>query len=259
MLRPKAGFTIVELLVALFVASLLVVGMLSFFINQHKTTVIATEISGMQQDARSAMVLVQRDLRMAGFGVGSGGFDIGGYTQPISVTETPGQPDQITIVFAAEAISQVQAVSNNQVTLVSGGDQFDTDTRNHIAFETVQGVYTISNIADQTLTLDTYPPIFLDDFGATVYLVKAVTYQVDQGAGTLERIDSTLAAPAPGLDPEDLWDDIAQYIQDFQIVYPYSGDNRLVWVNVISSFVDCDGETRMRNNEAVIKVRNVGA
>lgn len=258
MRQNSPGFSLIELMVALVISAILVAATYSFFVVQHKTYAIQTEVVGMQQSCRAALTVMLRELRMAGFGVGSSGFDVEGFTQAITVVDNSGQPDRITVVFAAEEISTVQSVSGVQVILVDGGSRFDTDKRKYIAFETLHSVYTINNVIGNTLTLDSAPPAYMDDFGATAFLVKAITYQMDSGRHTLERVDRSLTPPGAGSDPNDLWDDIADYMEDFQINYPYNGDNELMKVAVTSSFQDYEGNTRRRGHEAVVKVRNIG-
>jgi len=258
MKRNTAGFSLIELMVALVICGLMVTGVYAFLIGQHRVFTIQTEVVGMQQDARASLMLMVRDLRMAGFSVGTSGFDVEGATQAISVVETAGQPDQITVVYAAEEVSPVQDITGNQVTLVDSADSFDTDKRKYIAFETERAVYTINDISEQTLTLDSAPPSCLEDFGAKAFLVKAITYQIDTARRTLERVDSTQDPPGAGVDPDDVWDDVATYVADLQAEYPYNGDNRLLKLTLKSSFQDCNGETRTRGHEAILKIRNIG-
>ena len=256
--RSAAGFSFVELLVVLVISGLLLIAVYSFFIGQNRVYAIQTEVSGMQQDARAGLMFVLRDVRMAGFGVGTSGFDVSGYTQAVHVVNNVGQPDQITIVCACDEVSTVQSVSGTQVTLADATHGLDTSVKKFVAFETVNGVYEITNVASDIVTLNSAPPTFLENFNAKVFLVKAVTYEIDTTRHTLDRVDSLVTPPGAGADPDDLWDDLAAYVQDFQIEYPYNGSDNMIRITLTSSCTDYEGTTRSRVHEAVTKIRNMG-
>ena len=107
MKQGSKGFSLIELMVALVISALMVASIYSFFIGQQKTYATQTGVVDMQQNARAALTLMLRDLRMAGFCVGDSGFDVGGFTQAITFVDNSGQPDQMTVVYAAEEISTV--------------------------------------------------------------------------------------------------------------------------------------------------------
>ncbi len=60
------GFTMVELLVAMVVSLLALGAIYSTFLNQHKSYVIQQETAAMNQNIRTAMFYMQREIRMAG-------------------------------------------------------------------------------------------------------------------------------------------------------------------------------------------------
>lgn len=60
------GFTLVELLVAMAVSLLAMGAIYSTFLNQFKSYQIQEEIAAMQQNIRTAMYHMQREIRMAG-------------------------------------------------------------------------------------------------------------------------------------------------------------------------------------------------
>ncbi len=63
----KKGVTLIELLVALVIAAITLAGIYRVFISQTKTYAIQNEVVETQQSVRSAMEILLRDLRMAGF------------------------------------------------------------------------------------------------------------------------------------------------------------------------------------------------
>jgi type IV pilus assembly protein PilW len=65
--RRNMGFTIIELLVALSITSILIAGAYRTFNAQHKVYHVQNEVIEMQQGVRVAMDILARDIRMAGF------------------------------------------------------------------------------------------------------------------------------------------------------------------------------------------------
>jgi prepilin-type N-terminal cleavage/methylation domain-containing protein len=268
MKHNESGVTLIELLIVVVISALLTASVYTTFISQQKSYAIQTGVSDMQQNARAALALMERDLRMAGFLVGDSGFtvqDFGGtnVTNAITLVDNTGQPDQITVVYASQQVSKVSGVSGTQVTLsdVTGFDI--SNGRQYIAFESENEVYTISNKAGNVLTLTSTPPAHLANMrsseatpGAWAYLVRAITYQVDTTANTLERVASDQIGTSP--DADDLWDDIGNYITDLQIDYPFSGDNQLLQATLTSTYTDPEGTLRTRQHQAVLNIRNSG-
>lgn len=60
------GFTLTELLVAMVIAGVVAAGIYSTFYSQHKSYMTQEEVVSMQQNLRSAMHLIEREIRMAG-------------------------------------------------------------------------------------------------------------------------------------------------------------------------------------------------
>jgi len=270
MRHHETGVTLIELMIVLLISALLTAAIYAAFISQQKSYAIQTGVTDMQQNARAALTLMERDLRMAGFCVGDtvNVVDYWGNNVPNAITitdNTSPTPDQITVVYAAQQVSTVTNIVGNTVTLDSGGDQFDTgdDNRQYIAFETERTVYTITGINDNDLTLNSSPPVHLADLrptetpsGAQAYLIKAITYQVDltKTPPTLERVDSTDTIDP---DPDDLWDDIAGYVTNLQAAW-VDTNNTLLQVTLTSTFADPEGTARTREHQAVIDIRNSG-
>jgi len=61
------GFTLVEILVALVITSILTISIYNFFIGQHHAYTVQDQVIEMEQNARAALDMIRRDLRMAGF------------------------------------------------------------------------------------------------------------------------------------------------------------------------------------------------
>lgn len=63
----KSGFSLVELLVAMAIASIVMVLIYGMYVSQVKTHTNQKLIAEMQQNVRSAMNLIERTARMAGY------------------------------------------------------------------------------------------------------------------------------------------------------------------------------------------------
>jgi type IV pilus assembly protein PilW len=64
--RRQAGFTIVELMIALLLGMLVIGSSVALFISQRMTTKLASQMSDIQNEGRIALDAVARDLRAAG-------------------------------------------------------------------------------------------------------------------------------------------------------------------------------------------------
>ena len=82
------GFTMVELLVAMVVSLLALAAIYSTFLSQHRSYQVQNETADMQQNIRTAMYFMQREIRMAGsdpFNTGNFGITA---ANPTSITFT---------------------------------------------------------------------------------------------------------------------------------------------------------------------------
>lgn len=71
----KDGFTIVELMIALLIGGVVLGGVVSAFLSQHKSYLVQDDNVFMQENMRSAVEIMTRDLRMIGYdpdGLGAG-------------------------------------------------------------------------------------------------------------------------------------------------------------------------------------------
>lgn len=66
-LRGVAGFTLVELMVALAVGSIIMAAVMTAFHSQHETYVAQGQVVEVQQNARVAMDMMVSDIRSAGY------------------------------------------------------------------------------------------------------------------------------------------------------------------------------------------------
>jgi len=62
----RKGITLIELLVALVIAGIVIAGIYRLFITQTRAYTVQDQVAEVQQNARSAMEILLRDLRLAG-------------------------------------------------------------------------------------------------------------------------------------------------------------------------------------------------
>jgi type IV pilus assembly protein PilW len=63
----RKGVTLIELLIALVICGMVAAGIYQVFIAQSKTYTVQDQVTEVQQSVRSAMEILLRDLRMAGY------------------------------------------------------------------------------------------------------------------------------------------------------------------------------------------------
>jgi type IV pilus assembly protein PilW len=63
----RKGVTLIELLIALVICGMVAAGIYQVFIAQSKAYTVQEQVTEVQQSVRSAMEILLRDLRMAGF------------------------------------------------------------------------------------------------------------------------------------------------------------------------------------------------
>jgi type IV pilus assembly protein PilW len=66
-LRSAQGFSLIEMLIAMSVSSLLVAAVVSLFSTQRRVYAIREQVAEMQQDARAGMDFMVREITMAGY------------------------------------------------------------------------------------------------------------------------------------------------------------------------------------------------
>ncbi len=99
-LQNQKGFTMVELLVALAIFSVVIVGVIEVFGNSYKSYVVQDEIADLQQNLRMARSMIEQDLRMTGSGIGDSLSIMGDPILPITFENGgEGESDKLTINY----------------------------------------------------------------------------------------------------------------------------------------------------------------
>jgi len=93
------GITLIELLVALVIGGVVIAGIYRVFIAQTKAYTVQDQVVEVQQNVRSAMEVLLRDLRMAGFD--NDATDLNGDGMKLNDVPTPITPGQnsITVMY----------------------------------------------------------------------------------------------------------------------------------------------------------------
>ena len=227
-IHEQKGFTLVELMVVVAIFLFIVAAIFNAYLSQHHASVIQSQVSDMQQNARIAMDFLSKDIRMAGFGRPAGA--VNGFTDAITPAinndATGGNnvlngTDQITVVTGYRQISTLAGAASadaTTITLVANGNQFNTTTKRYICIDGVGQIdnYEVTGIAGNVLTVS--PALHRAyQADAPALLVKAITYSVND-AGFLTRNENTGGGAQP----------LAPNIEDLQFAYQLADDT---WSN----------------------------
>src|SRR3990167_605620 len=89
------GFSIVEVLITVSILSLVLSGLYNVFYSQYRSFEAQRDVLVTQLDIRASLSLLERDIRMAGFGVPRG-------SNPVATLQDgiAGAPDTISINFS---------------------------------------------------------------------------------------------------------------------------------------------------------------
>lgn len=177
------GFTLIEIMVALVISSLLAIAIYSFFITQHHAYTVQDQVIEMEQNSRAALDMIRREMRMAGYH--AMGDDLINNlsvfvpssfipTYPVTVnldanpkiSEGSGiDPDVITFLSVASTsnnpttLSTAVSAGSDQITLdltaTQTGEQYNVGDMVHIG--STSEYATVTAISGNTLTIDTNP------------------------------------------------------------------------------------------------------
>ncbi len=111
-MMKQRGFTLVELLVAIFMALMIMAAGYVIFFGSSRGSAMETQVSKMQDNARMAMDALSRNFRMAAFLV-----NFSNYPAGTVISSSTGSTFASTIIHADNA----GPVGQDQVTLVFGG------------------------------------------------------------------------------------------------------------------------------------------
>jgi len=122
--RNSQGFTLVELLVVIAIFSIVMAGIYSIFVRSNRAYISQEQVVAAQQEARSALDILGREIRMAGF---------------IAADNQPGGLDLITgAAYAGSAESNIEIatvdVANRTTTLAFKSDLDDNSETDAVRY-----------------------------------------------------------------------------------------------------------------------------
>jgi prepilin-type N-terminal cleavage/methylation domain-containing protein len=191
--KKAKGITLIELLIALVISSILIAGIYRTFIQQQKSYATQEQVADMQQNVRVAINRMMREIRMAGFGNVQGVLPVTflGGTRTYPNVINPDLP-------VAGALTIVSAIGGNATLLKQPGDsvgaivlasnqiqvsalaEFDTNNKRYISIGGLESnSITAIDGANKILTLNTDVGNFYNTDGSTfVYAMRGISYQI---------------------------------------------------------------------------------
>jgi prepilin-type N-terminal cleavage/methylation domain-containing protein len=258
--KKKNGLTLIELLIALVLSSILITVLYQIFINQQKTYTAQDQVADLQQNIRVAIDQMTREIRMAGYGGNMLAIfgNINGFTNMITPAD-----NSITILLADQVgVLKQNATKDTNQLKVTNASLFNTDKKKYLCLNGLNN-YLIQSIVTDTITLTTS---LTEDhlINESVYIVKAITYNLGLSGGktVLRRNENTGGGAQP----------LAENMESLQFTYfdvdgnvtSNPPDIRMVRVAVTSKTNRSDPEYkggdgyRRRTLSSNIKVRNMG-
>ncbi|MBN2372361.1 PilW family protein [bacterium] len=65
--RKTGGFTFIELLIAIFMSSVILIAIFNFYISQNRSYSVQDQVTEIQQNLRAAINMMVKEIRMAGY------------------------------------------------------------------------------------------------------------------------------------------------------------------------------------------------
>ena len=258
--KKREAVTVLELLIALVLSSILTAVLYRAFMSQQKIFTVQDQVTEMQQQVRAAIGQMTKEIRMAGHGgdVLSVFGNINGFTDII----TPAS-NSITIILADEvgALKQNAAKGTTQLK-VTNAKIFNSDKKKYLCLNGLNN-YSVRGVTDDTIDL-TAPLTEGHPVNQPVYLVKAISYYLGLSSGkpVLRRNENTGGGGQP----------LADNIENLRFAYldvngevtEVPADIRMVQVTVTGKTNMADPDYRggdgyrRRTLSSNIKVRNMG-
>jgi len=272
MFKVNRGLSVIELLVALVISSLLIAGMYRTFISQQKTYTVQEQVVDVQQGVRGALHMMMRQIKMAGFGNVSMILPVtlGGRTYNHVVNADSPLAGSLTLLMALNedaVLTDTGGLGQNRVmvsrlTDSEGTPLFDTGERRYVSIGGVESHSIVSiDPATRTMTLDG-SLIFNHTIGAPVFGIRALTFQtvVENGVSTLKRYENLANGES-----------LADHVENLQFGYLDANGNppatpaetRLVRVSLTARTSQLDPDLpgdgyRRRQIASNIHLRNMG-
>jgi len=236
-LRTQRGVTIVELMFGLVISMMLIAAGYTVLTTSQKAATVNDQTAEVQQNARVALELVTRDLKMAGFGmtaaVGNCTFAIVPADNTTGGADTG--PDSVSLVVPTNltTLAATATGTTSTITLQSGAVAGMTPDGFGVgATVSVGGVFTstVSAVSGDTLTLATAinsPQVYSG--GTQVYWLRCITYAIatttTRCAGTAPCLVRGVRNTGVTVDNDANMVPVAEGVEDIQLAYACDGCN----------------------------------
>lgn len=231
----EAGFTLVELLVAIAVGALLISAVYSLFVVQNKTYADQNTVADIQQNVRAAMGILSTELRLAGYGFSTDGTytSASGIFYAVTPSNSSTGPDGITIRYginpdpnnpdtqvtlAADMIDSVTSplVVSNSAGFAAGDSVIITDGQNAVAL--VLNNPPSGNTLPYTPTASNILPSGGFPNGSAVYKLRVVGFRINNNVLQMNINNGS-------------WQDLVNNIEDLQFAYRGTSTPTGTWVD----------------------------
>jgi len=269
-IKEDKGVTLVELMIALMMSSILIAALYRTFIGQQKTYTVQEQVVDMQQNVTVSIHRMMSEIRMAGFGNVNNALGLVGGVNGFTQVITPGA-NSVTIVGGFKQIRRdngspitVDSASGNTITLdyTPNSEEFNTEAKRFISIGGVES--NKFQINGKVLTLDSGLKLNHAK-GTPIFKIQAISYGLglSDGKKVLQRNENTGGGAFA----------VAENIENVQFEYFDANGNptgipsniRMVRVTVTArtdmsdpEFAGGDGYRR-RQIASNIYIRNIGS
>ncbi len=184
------GFTLIELMIALFIGLFLVAGVVTMVDFSTRTYRAQERVADAQQDARAALEIMARDIRMAGFSPQS--FLSNAGEQPAILTSTA---DTIRIVADLDLSGAIEVDTEEDITYTLSGGVLSRITQGPSAANPPSPL--MSNVSSMTIEYFNYSDGTWSAASTDGTVAVRITLQCqgrDASGGTFQRTLSTTVA-----------------------------------------------------------------
>src|SRR3989441_8678316 len=203
MRRASAGYSLVELLVAVLVLSVAMAAVVVVFSAQDRAYLRADTQATMEANLRLGMNMVTESLRNGKYGVPSANLSswitwVSGFTSNPTITTNGSNPAVISVASAtSKPVATLTAHVDAAATTiyVSSSSQLDTGAQRLLLIGDSENAL-ITGVNSTALTIDTNPLLAGNQglaraypAGTPVYRVDVITFQVASGTSQLTRDD----------------------------------------------------------------------
>lgn len=175
----RKGVTLIELMVALVIVSILIAGIYRTFASQQHTYTVQEQVSDMQQNVRLALHRMTRELRMAGYGrMDATFFGADGVHGIYRHVVNPGGSGTVTVVggYRLAATLSANALTGTKTIQLNVASEIDLARKQYISINGFES-HRIKKITGNQIEL--FANLTNDhQAGEPVFLIMAITYSL---------------------------------------------------------------------------------